>query len=116
MSLYCLTLTATLAEFRVAHPEFVAENNAAGFLSDNGGAEYNLCHCECLACASIPALTLLGPCAAVWSNFEVADMDFWRGPAYNAYFELLESKGGFYYEVLARSSHPYSRTLINGLW
>ena len=35
----------------------------------------------------------------VWSNFEIADMDFWRSPAYSAYFEHLEAKGGFYYEV-----------------
>lgn len=37
---------------------------------------------------------------AVWSNFEVADMDFWRGEAYQAYFQYLEIKGGFYYEVI----------------
>jgi hypothetical protein len=36
---------------------------------------------------------------SVWSNFEVADMNFWRGPAYTAFFEYLDSKGGFYYEV-----------------
>jgi alpha 1,2-mannosyltransferase len=34
----------------------------------------------------------------VWSNFEIADMDFWRSPAYEAYVAHLESKGGFYYE------------------
>ena len=28
-------------------------------------------------------------------------MDFWRGPAYTAFFEFLDSKGGFYYEVIA---------------
>jgi alpha 1,2-mannosyltransferase len=26
-------------------------------------------------------------------------MDFWRGEAYQAYFQYLEIKGGFYYEV-----------------
>ena len=25
-------------------------------------------------------------------------MDFWRSPAYQAYFAFLESRGGFYYE------------------
>lgn len=35
----------------------------------------------------------------VWSNFEIADMDFWRGEAYTKFFEYLDSKGGFYYEV-----------------
>ncbi len=34
-----------------------------------------------------------------WSNFEIGDLDFWRGEAYSKYFEYLESKGGFYYEV-----------------
>ena len=35
----------------------------------------------------------------VWSNFEIADMDFWRGEAYTAFFNYLDSHGGFYYEV-----------------
>ncbi|KAF9025596.1 glycosyltransferase family 15 protein [Hymenopellis radicata] len=33
-----------------------------------------------------------------WSNFEIADMDFWRGDAYTAFFDHLDRKGGFYYE------------------
>lgn len=36
---------------------------------------------------------------SVWSNFEIADMEFWRGEAYTAFFDYLEAKGGFYYEV-----------------
>ena len=46
----------------------------------------------------------INPSGAVWSNFEIADMDFWRGPAYTAFFNYLDSKGGFYYEVRL---HPY---------
>ena len=69
------------------------------FLSDNGGESYNLCHCACLS----PSLPLnrrrIYIAVLVWSNFEIADMDFWRGPAYTAFFEFLESRGGFYYEV-----------------
>jgi hypothetical protein len=34
-----------------------------------------------------------------WSNFEIADMDWFRGEAYQKYFDFLEKKGGFYYEV-----------------
>jgi alpha 1,2-mannosyltransferase len=34
----------------------------------------------------------------VWSNFEIASLDFFRSPAYTDYFTLLESTGGFYYE------------------
>ena len=30
-------------------------------------------------------------------------MDFWRGEAYTAFFEHLDSTGGFYYEVLLLS-------------
>ena len=30
---------------------------------------------------------------------EIADMEFWRGEAYTAYVDYLESTGGFYYEV-----------------
>ena len=39
----------------------------------------------------------------VWSNFEIADMDFWRGPAYTEFFNYLDATGGFYYEV---RGHP----------
>lgn len=33
-----------------------------------------------------------------WSNFEIADMDFFRGEAYNNWFKFLDSTGKFYYE------------------
>jgi hypothetical protein len=36
---------------------------------------------------------------SVWSNFEIADLDFWRGEAYTAFFNYLDRHGGFYYEV-----------------
>ncbi|KAH9992137.1 nucleotide-diphospho-sugar transferase [Russula vinacea] len=72
------SLWSTVHEFMAEHPEYVAQNNAMPFLSDNGGSSYNLCH--------------------FWSNFEIADMDFWRGEAYSAFFEYLDSRGGFYYE------------------
>jgi len=72
------TLWDTTKEFMVENPQYVAEDNALGFLSNDGGISYNLCH--------------------YWSNFEIADMDFWRGEAYSKYFDFLESKGGFYYE------------------
>ena len=37
---------------------------------------------------------------SVWSNFEIADLDFWRGEAYQRFFDFLDQKGGFYYEVV----------------
>lgn len=33
-----------------------------------------------------------------WSNFEIADLDFFRGPEYQNLFEYLDSKEGFYKE------------------
>lgn len=59
-----------------------------GFISDNNGDTYNRCH--------------------FWSNFEIGDLDFWRGEAYTKYFDFLDSKGGFYYEV--RQTCTPSRT------
>jgi len=35
---------------------------------------------------------------AVWSNFELGDLNFWRSQAYMDYFEHLDAAGGFYYE------------------
>jgi mannosyltransferase len=33
-----------------------------------------------------------------WSNFEIGDLEFFRGEAYRAVFEFLDRDGGFYYE------------------
>lgn len=33
-----------------------------------------------------------------WSNFEIADMSFWRSQAYEDYFNHLDRAGGFFYE------------------
>lgn len=35
----------SFADFITEHPEHLAPNNAMNYLSDNGGASYNLCHC-----------------------------------------------------------------------
>jgi len=53
------------------------------------------------------------PWYSVWSNFEIADMEFWRSEAYQKFFDHLESKGGFYYEViscLVRWTRPFVDT------
>ena len=39
------TLWDTTKEFIKAHPEYVAKNNAMGYMSDDNGNSYNLCHC-----------------------------------------------------------------------
>ncbi|KAH6901275.1 alpha-1,2-mannosyltransferase [Coprinopsis sp. MPI-PUGE-AT-0042] len=71
------TLWDTVQDFIKEHPEHIADDNALNLMINQVG-RYNGCH--------------------FWSNFEIADMDFWRSPAYMAFFEYLESKGGFYYE------------------
>ncbi|KAH9050757.1 glycosyltransferase family 15 protein [Lactarius hengduanensis] len=73
-----LTLWDTVKEFMRENPELVPENNMMGFISDDAGETYNLCH--------------------FWSNFEIGDMDFWRGDTYTRFFDFLDKKGGFYYE------------------
>ncbi|EKM51000.1 glycosyltransferase family 15 protein [Phanerochaete carnosa HHB-10118-sp] len=72
------TLWDTVKKFIAENPQYVAKDNAMGYLSDDGGNSYNMCH--------------------FWSNFEIANMDLWRGEAYTKYFEYLDSTGGFYYE------------------
>ncbi|ORD96914.1 OMH1 [Hepatospora eriocheir] len=63
--------------------DFLKENytkipkyNSHKFMFDNG--KYNGCH--------------------FWSNFEIADFNFFRSKLYNAYLDHLENSGGFYYE------------------
>ena len=39
-----------------------------------------------------------------WSNFEIADLDFFRSKGYRDFFKALDDAGGFYYERV-RGSH-----------
>ncbi|KAF7794142.1 hypothetical protein EIP86_005273 [Pleurotus ostreatoroseus] len=72
------TLWGTVKNFTKEYPQYISDNNAMGYLSDDNGNSYNLCH--------------------FWSNFEIADLDFWRGEAYSKFFEYLDATGAFYYE------------------
>ncbi|KAG5634642.1 hypothetical protein H0H81_001280 [Sphagnurus paluster] len=72
------SLWNTVKEFMKENPTLVSPDNAMSFLSDDGGETYNRCH--------------------FWSNFEIADLDLWRGEAYSKFFDFLDEKGGFYYE------------------
>ncbi|GAB7342944.1 hypothetical protein MBLNU457_g1051t1 [Dothideomycetes sp. NU457] len=73
-------------KFLASHSEYLHPNNALGWVTDSKRRpEHNLkangystCH--------------------FWSNFEIADMSFWRGKAYEDYFEHLDRAGGFFYE------------------
>ncbi|CCM02363.1 uncharacterized protein FIBRA_04458 [Fibroporia radiculosa] len=72
------TLWSAVKEFIHENPGLVPSGNAMQFLSDDRGESYNRCH--------------------FWSNFEIGDLDFWRGEAYTKFFDFLDQKGGFYYE------------------
>lgn len=80
------TLWPETTKFIAQHPEYLHENNAMRWITDaerrpehnvqaNG---YSTCH--------------------FWSNFEIADMSFWRSQAYEDYFNHLDRAGGFFYE------------------
>ena len=65
-------------KFIKENPQYLAQNNFMDFISDDKGETYNLCH--------------------FWSNFEIANLNFWRGEAYRKYFDYLDQTGGFFYE------------------
>lgn len=80
------TLWPETVKFLQGNSHLLSQNNALDWLTDkqrrpehnhkaNG---YSTCH--------------------FWSNFEIANLDFWRSPAYEAYFEHLDRAGGFFYE------------------
>ncbi|KAL8870093.1 MAG: hypothetical protein Q9174_003781 [Haloplaca sp. 1 TL-2023] len=81
------TLWPQTMDFVNAHPEYLKNgSNAQPWLEDkqrrpehNKDANgYSTCH--------------------FWSNFEVADMEFWRSKPYEDYFNHLDRSGGFFYE------------------
>lgn len=74
------TLWETTKKFLTTgnNKRFLAPDNLMDFVSDDKGANYNLCH--------------------FWSNFEVGDLDLWRSEAYREYFKYLDQSGGFFYE------------------
>lgn len=80
------TLWPETIKFLAQHPEYIHNNNALNWLSDSARRPdhnkkangYSTCH--------------------FWSNFEIADMSFWRSQAYEDYFNHLDRAGGFFYE------------------
>lgn len=90
------------SEFMARYPEYIREeDNALKFISNDGGRSYNRCHCGFQSLILLCAMC--DRCVLVWSNFEIASLDFWRSAAYTAFFEHLDASGGFYYEVRRRS-------------
>ncbi|KAE9405341.1 glycosyltransferase family 15 protein [Gymnopus androsaceus JB14] len=72
------TLWDSVKKFIEKYPQYIVNDNAMEFISADGGETYTSCH--------------------FWSNFEIADMDFWRSEAYQKFFNFLDTEGGFYYE------------------
>ncbi|GMM31704.1 putative mannosyltransferase [Martiniozyma asiatica (nom. inval.)] len=80
------TLWPLTMDFAKRHPHWINNNGAFNWLTENlmnpqkteftGG--YSTCH--------------------FWSNFEIANMDFYRGEAYSSWAKELDESGGFYYE------------------
>ncbi|ORX43919.1 glycosyl transferase [Piromyces finnis] len=71
-------LWETVKEFMRKYPQYIANPNSLDFLSHDNGKTWNLCH--------------------FWSNFEIADMRFFRSEKYETFFKFLDEKGGIYYE------------------
>lgn len=76
------TLWATSKEY-FSKPEVKAkmpgpDRRLEEFVSNDGGETYNMCH--------------------FWTNFEVANMTFWRSELYQNYVDYLDHAGGFFYE------------------
>ncbi|CDR44048.1 CYFA0S13e02322g1_1 [Cyberlindnera fabianii] len=73
-------------EFLSKNPQYLHKNAATTWLRENlqnpdnfkGAHGYSTCH--------------------FWSNFEIGDMDFFRGEAYSTWMDFLNEAGGFYYE------------------
>jgi len=72
------SLSPTVKELLSQHPEYMVPDNVMNFLSDNGDDDYNSC--------------------LFFNNFEIADVNLWRGEAYTAFFNYLDHNGGFYYQ------------------
>ncbi|EDO15353.1 hypothetical protein Kpol_457p4 [Vanderwaltozyma polyspora DSM 70294] len=72
------TLWKHVKGFLDEHPEYINDNNLIDFISDDDGETFNGCH--------------------FWSNFEVADLNFFRSQAYQDFFEYLDNTGNFFYE------------------
>lgn len=76
--------------FMEMHPHLLHPHNAINFITtyesdlnkghvvEDLNSTYNLCH--------------------FWSNFEIGNLEFFRGEAYGKYFDYLDRYGGFYYE------------------
>ncbi|KAI7871498.1 nucleotide-diphospho-sugar transferase [Spinellus fusiger] len=86
------TLFETAIKFVKENPKIVkpvdSEEGLWDFIVDGGSKQFNRCH--------------------FWSNFQIADLSFYRSPEYEAFFNYLDKSGGFFYE---RWGDPVIHTL-----
>lgn len=84
------TLWHTTQEFALSNRHHVSPNNSLNWITNPDVKN---------AVATNDSL-LLGPYnnCHFWSNFEIANLNFFRGEAYRRYFEHLDATGGFFYE------------------
>ncbi|CCD25116.1 putative mannosyltransferase NDAI_0E02990 [Naumovozyma dairenensis CBS 421] len=65
-------------KFKDENKKLIHDKNFMRFVSDDDGNSFNQC--------------------SFWSNFEVANLNFFRSSAFNKFFESLDNNGGFFYE------------------
>ncbi|CAO0800144.1 unnamed protein product [Mucor circinelloides] len=74
------TLWTRINEFKDYYPEYILPHNETiwPWIVEKETNEYNMCH--------------------LWSNFQLADLSFFRSEAYQQYFKYLDNTGNFFYE------------------
>ncbi|CEG63604.1 hypothetical protein RMATCC62417_00722 [Rhizopus microsporus] len=74
------TLWTRVNEFREIYPQHVLDLNSTIYpwIYSDREDDYNYCH--------------------FWTNFQLADLSFFRSEAYQKYFEYLDKTGNFFYE------------------
>ncbi|KAI7853428.1 nucleotide-diphospho-sugar transferase [Circinella umbellata] len=76
------TLWDTVKNFMKEHRDYIVPKDdpesLLGWISNDGGESYNLCH--------------------FWSNFEIGALKWLRSKEYIDYFNYLDKTGGFFYE------------------
>ncbi|KAI9262103.1 glycosyl transferase [Sporodiniella umbellata] len=74
------TLWSRVNEFKKIYPQHILDRNSTihPWIYNEREDDYNYCH--------------------FWSNFQLADLSFFRSEAYQKYFEYLDKTGNFFYE------------------
>lgn len=72
--------------FLSQNPQYLHPNNSLGWLTDSSRRP------------SIDLLANSYSTCQFWSNFEIGDLEFWRGEAYDRHFQHLDQAKDFFYE------------------